>query len=985
MRYFKLFLIIPFLFLMSCSNNEESINYVDTFIGTGGHGHTYPGATLPFGMVQLSPDTRVDSWDGCSGYHYSDSTIIGFSHTHLSGTGCGDYGDIRLMPTTGKVLLDPGTEETPSSGYRSTFNHKTEKTEPGFYSVKLEDYDIDIELTTTLRSGFHKYKFNKKDNVNIIIDLSNAVTSDVILGLEIEILSDTEIAGLRHSDGWADNQYVYFYAKFSKPFKSYGIAVDGVTNTKIRKAAGKDVKAFVNYSVENREEIFVKVGISSVSIEGAKNNLLSEIPEWDFDAKRQNAKEIWQKSLDKMKVKSNSDDKKVIFYTALYHAMLAPNLYSDVDGKYRGHDNKIHVAEGFDMYTVFSLWDTFRAEHPLFTIIEPERTIDFIKSMISIYEQGGLLPVWELAASETNCMIGYHSIPVIADAYVKGLKDFDIEKAFEAMKKSALEDQFGLEYYKKYGFIPSGKEGESVSKTLEYAYDDWCIAQIAQALGKENDYNEFIERAQFYKNIYDKETGFMRARLNGAFVNPFDPTEVNFNFTEANSWQYSFFAPQDISGLIEISGGKEKFIKKLDELFSASIELSGRHQADITGLIGQYAHGNEPSHHMAFLYSYVGQPWKTQEVVHKILTELYTPEHDGLSGNEDCGQMSAWYVLSASGLYPVTPGDDIYVFGTPLFDEIIIDQGSGKNFIFKAKNVSDKNYYIQSARLNGKPYSKSYIDHKTIIDGGELSFEMDDKPNKEFGAFEQDIPVSEIKDQIITTVPIVSTDQRTFTKELKIELFDNTKDADIYFTLDGSKPDVNSFKYSKPLKLKKHTVLRAFAKKEGYLKSKEIFAEFFKIPGGRSVDIKNQYNSQYTAGGDVALIDFIRGSGNFRTGAWQGYYGVDFEAVVDLGQIQNIHEISAGFLQDQKSWVFMPLEVKFEISTDGKNYISIGKAENDIPEKQMGGIVKEFTIKGFNKKAKYIKLTAENRKICPDWHVGAGGKAWIFIDEIVIK
>lgn len=985
MKFFKLYLFIPFLFLLSCSSEKESVNYVDPFIGTGGHGHTYPGATLPFGMVQLSPDTRVDSWDGCSGYHYSDSTIIGFSHTHLSGTGVGDYGDIRIMPTTGKIMLDPGTEKNPSSGYRSTFSHKTEKVEPGFYSVKLADYNIDVELTTTLRSGFHKYKFPKTDNANIIIDLTNGVTSDVILGLEIEILSDTEIAGLRHTDGWADNQYVYFYAKFSKPFKSYGIAVDGEINNEIRKASGKDIKVFVNYSFNNSEKVFVKVGISAVNVEGAKNNLLTEISEWDFDATKQNAKKTWQKSLDKMKVKGDSDEKKIVFYTALYHAMLAPNLYSDVDGKYRGHDNKIHVAEGFDMYTVFSLWDTFRAEHPLFTIIEPERTIDFIKSMICIYEQGGLLPVWELAASETNCMIGYHSIPVIVDAYIKGLKDFDIEKAYEAMKKSALQDQFGLEYYKKYGFIPSGKEGESVSKTLEYAYDDWCIAQIAQALGKENDYNEFIERAQFYKNIYDKESGFMRARLNGAFVDPFDPTEVNFNFTEANSWQYSFFAPQDISGLIEISGGEEKFIKKLDELFSTSTELSGRHQSDITGLIGQYAHGNEPSHHMAYLYSYAGQPWKTQEVVNKILNELYTPEPDGLSGNEDCGQMSAWYVLSASGFYPVTPGDDIYTFGSLLFDEINIYPGNGKHFVIKAENVSDKNYYIQSAKLNGKPYTKSFINHKNIIDGGELVFKMGDKPNKDFGVSKQDVPVSEIKDKKITTVPIVSTDQRTFTKVMEIELFNNTPNTEIYFTLDGSKPDNNSKKYSKPLKLKKHSILRAFAIKDGFLPSKEIFAEFFKIPGGRSIEIKNLFNSQYTAGGNNALIDFIKGSENFRTGAWQGYYGVDFEAVVDLGRDINIHEISAGFLQDQKSWIFMPLEVKFEISTDGKNFISIGKVKNDIPEKQSGGIIKEFTIKGFNKKAKYVRLTAENRKTCPAWHVGAGGKSWIFIDEIVIK
>jgi len=656
MRYSIIFFALA-LFFSSCLNNDISFTqHVDPFIGTDAHGHVYPGAATPFGMVQLSPDTRKDSWDGCSGYHYSDNTIMGFSHTHLSGTGVGDYGDIRFMPTVGEIMLNPGSEESPESGYRSSFSHEDELAFAGYYKVRLLDYNIQAELTATPRAGFHKYTFPNSEQANIIIDLTEGVTSDYILDLWVEVISDTEIQGLRRTDGWSDNQYVFFNAKFSKPFSRYGFAVDGKEKTMLKKASGKDVKCWVSFAAEEKEEVKVKVGISAVSAENAKLNREEEIPGWKFEKIRKQANKLWNDELGRIEIVDNDqDDRKKIFYTSLYHALLNPNLYSDVNGEYRGHDNEIHTAEDFDYYTVFSLWDTYRTEHPLLTIIDQKRTVDFIKTMLAQYEQGGLLPVWELAANETNCMIGYHSVPVIADAYMKGIRDYDVDLALDACIESAMQEQFGLEWYMKLGYIPSGKESESVSKTLEYAYDDWCIAQLAKEMGRDDVYETFIKRAQYYKNVFDPETKFMRAKLNGSWFSPFDPWEVNFNYTEANSWQYSYYVPQDVSGLMDLLGGSDSLAARLDLLFSARQNTSGRHQADITGLIGQYAHGNEPSHHMAYLYNYCGKPWKTQKRVRQIMDELYTSNADGLCGNEDCGQMSAWYVMSALGFYPVTP------------------------------------------------------------------------------------------------------------------------------------------------------------------------------------------------------------------------------------------------------------------------------------------------------------------------------------------
>jgi len=980
MKYKTVIILIATISLVSCTT-KKGINHVNPFIGTGGHGHTYPGPSMPFGMIQLGPDTRLTGWDGCSGYHFSDNVIYGFSHTHLSGTGISDYGDVLFMPITGEIKFNKGDENNTSPGYCSEFRKSNEVASPGYYSVLLDDYDIVVELTASNRSGFHKYTFPESEASHIIIDLEHR---DPVIESWIEKQGDSCITGYRRSREWANDQRIYFHAQFSKPFDTVTFAENDIIIPGASRGEGKNVKAALSFVTDDGEEIKVKIGLSAVSIEGAKKNLEAEIGDLSFDEIRLTAEEAWMEQLNKIRVYGGTNEQLEIFYSALYHASLNPNLYMDVDGQYRGRDMEIHQAEGFDYYTLFSLWDTFRAAHPLFTITEPERTIHFIKTFLAQYEQGGALPVWELSGNETMTMIGYHAIPVIVDAWVKGITDFDVEKAYEAMKHSAELDHHGLKSYKEYGYIPVSKESESVSKTLEYAYDDWCIAAMAKALGKGEDYEYFMKRAQSYKNIYDPSTGFMRGRINGGWFSPFDPREVNFNYTEANSWQYSFFVPQDVSGLMDLMGGSDAFVNKLDQLFSENSETTGRNQADITGLIGQYAHGNEPSHHMAYLYSFAGQPHRTQELVSQIMNELYSVNPDGLSGNEDAGQMSAWYVLSSLGFYSVTPGLDYYVMGTPVFEKAEIDLPDGKQFSVIANNLSPENLYIQSATLNGEPYTKAYIKHLDITAGGELVLTMGNTPGKDWGKGIDDIPVASIEDHLIQPVPFVYEGDRTFV-ESTVVVLGAKNGADIYYTLDESVPTQASDIYSSPLKITETTILKAFSFNEGISPSRMITAEFRKIPPGRSVTLSSTWSPQYAAGGDMALIDYIRGPENFRTGAWQGYEGQDLVAVVDLGKQEEIHTLSAGFLQDAGSWIFMPEYVEFSISNDGKTFVPVGKVNNTIDLKDNRITLKEFKINVYPKRVRYIRVFAKSIINCPDWHKGAGGKAWLFTDEIVIQ
>ncbi|HYG52402.1 MAG TPA: GH92 family glycosyl hydrolase, partial [Flavobacteriales bacterium] len=686
-----LFLFIFFPVSLNAFSQLNYAQYVNPFIGTGGHGHTFPGAAVPFGMVQLSPDTRIDrSWDGCSGYHYSDDFIYGFSHTHLSGTGCSDYGDIAILPfdriEDKKAMKEEKTMHFDYGTFCERFEHKSETAEAGYYKVKFEN-DIVAELTSTTRCGMHRYTFPPGEGADIVVKLTHR---DRTIESGLKMVDKTHLEGFRRSNAWAQDQHIYFVIEFSSP-ATY--IIDRVVTNREKNQSIEDFACYA-FKKLKKKSLLIKVGISNVSIENARKNLQTEIPGWDFEKVKQEAKTTWNKELSKIEVTSTDKDKLAIFYTALYHCMIHPSVASDVDGSYRGRDNQIHKAEGYTYYTVFSLWDTFRGLHPLLTIIDQKRTLDFIKTFLAQYKEGGRLPVWELSSNETDCMIGYHSVSVIADAYVKGIRNFDAELALEAMQKSATWNHFGLPHYIKNGYLEQGHEHESVSKTLEYTYDDWCIANLAQRLGKTDIANEYILRSKSWTNLFDAQTGFMRPRVNGGWFTPFEPREVNNNFTEANSWQYSFFVPHDIGSLMKSMGGEGKFADKLDALFTADTTTVGREQADITGLLGQYAHGNEPSHHIAYLYVYAKQPWKTQKIVHKIQTEFYKNSPDGLIGNEDCGQMSAWHVLSALGFYPVCPGIPDYALGAPLFEKSVIHLESGKTFTINARNVSNDNFYL---------------------------------------------------------------------------------------------------------------------------------------------------------------------------------------------------------------------------------------------------------------------------------------------------
>ena len=748
-------------------NQMTAFDYVDPFIGTGGDGHTYPGAVIPFGMVQLSPDTDMKSYrksyNWCAGYQYGDSSIIGFSHTHFSGTGHSDLGDILIMPTVGKLRTISGTKENPDLGYRSRFSHKSEKASPGYYSVKLDDYNIQAELSATSRVGFHKYTFPKTDSAHIILDLLHSIYNydGKVIWSSIRVENDTLITGYRQTRGWARNRSVYFAIAFSKAFDSYGFDKNDESMYGFRKSdnyiyekpeiTGKKLIAFFNFKTKTEEVIEVKVGISAVSTEGALNNLITEIPGWNFDEVKFAAENLWKKELNKIIIEGTDSDK-TIFYTSVYHTMLAPVNYSDVDRKYRGLDQNIHTASDFTNYTIYSLWDTYRATHPLFTIIQREKVSDMIKSMLAHYDQSvhHILPVWSFHNNETWCMIGYHAVPVIADAYLKGIRDYDVEKAYEAMVSSATYKNYdGLDYYMNMGFVPIDKEDEGASKTLEYAYDDFTIAEVAKEMGKEDDFIEFRKRAGNYKNVFDKETNFMRAKkTDGSWSMPFDPLYSKYggDYTEGNAWQYTWYVPQDVQGLINLMGGREKFVEKLDSLFIIETQDEKYSEVeDISGLIGQYAHGNEPSQHIAYLYNYAAMPWKTQHRIHQIMNNLFDDTPYGICGNEDCGQMSAWYIFSSMGFYPVCPGSNEYVIGSPCIEKATINLGNEKKFEIIAEGLSDKNIYIQSAKLNEIKYDKTYINHEDIMNGGKLIFKMGRKPNKKWGVKDADLPYSMTK------------------------------------------------------------------------------------------------------------------------------------------------------------------------------------------------------------------------------------------------
>ena len=744
-----LFIAILLLTALQCGNAQtrDVARYVDPYIGTGDHGHVFLGAHVPFGAVQVGPNNYVKGWDWCSGYHYSDSIVTGFSQMHLSGTGIGDLGDILMMPYTGKVLTSPGTEKSPLSGWATLYTHKDEVVKPGYFSMNLKAYSVKAEMTATERVAFHKYTFPQSSAAHIGINLAMGIGWDKPVKTYIKKVDATTYTGYRFSTGWSKDQRLYFAIKLSRAADAT-LLFNGMKPQKGIVLEGDSAIAVLNFKTKAKEVIMVKIGISPVSETNALANIAAEIPEWNFQQVADNAYAKWNKELGRVSVETKDVHQLRTFYTALYHMFTAPILFNDHNGDYRGTDKKEYKNPGFNNYTVFSLWDVYRAAQPLYTIIQPDRVPDMVQSLLAIYKQQGKLPIWPLMGSETDCMVGYPAVPVIADAYFKGFKGIDPELALEAMKASSMRDDYGVNYIKAKGYIPADKEKESVSKALEYALSDWAIAQLAQKLGKQSDYEYYSKRAKAYTQYFDPKTGFMRPKLdNGSFrepLNPFKSIHEWGDYTEGNGWQYTWLVPQDVEGLISQFGGEKPFTQKLDSLFIVQGDLGAEASPDISGLIGQYAHGNEPSHHIAYLYAYVGQQWKTAEKIRYILENRYFDKPAGLSGNEDCGQMSAWYVLSSLGFYQVNPAGACFVFGSPSFDKATITLPAGKKFTLDVHKTGTNNVYIQSVKLNGQAYTHSFITYKDIMAGGMLEFTMGDTPNKAFGVNEQDRPKSKV-------------------------------------------------------------------------------------------------------------------------------------------------------------------------------------------------------------------------------------------------
>lgn len=731
-----LFVPVLSLCLASCGSSqkgqemEDLTQFVDPRIGTGGHGHVFYGANVPYGFIQLGPTSIPQSWDWVSGYHVSDSTVIGFPHTHLSGTGIGDLHDINVMPVVGEVTYSRGDASSYETGLWSYSDRSKEVVTPGYYRTHLSRYNVDVELTATKRVGFHKYTFLGNESPAIVFDMVNGGCWDKTTEAVIRVVNDSTVSGYRYSKGWADDQCVFFRAEFSRKFDN----VEFIVNDSVKEgdmAKGAQLFARVNFAAGNQEPVYMKVALSPTSEEGAQLNMQTELSGWDFEKTIADAKAAWNKELNKVKVYTTDEASKKIFYTSLYHTLFAPSEFCDVNGDYYGADKQMHKDEGFVNYTTFSLWDTYRAAQPLMTILHPEKMSDIINTMLHIHQQQGKLPVWHLMGCETNCMVGNPGVPVVADAILKDIKGFDTELAFKALKESSMLPERGMEHRIEYGFIPADKMTEAIAYDMEYAIADWAVAQTAQKLGKQEDYEYFLKRSKSYKNYFDASTGFMRGKmLDGSWRTPFSPYASSHredDYCEGNAWQYTWLVPHDVEGLVECFGSKEVFVNKLDSLFLANGDMGEASSPDISGLIGQYAHGNEPSHHTVYLYTLVGQPWKTADRIKEILHIMYTDQPDGLSGNEDVGQMSAWYILSSFGFYQVEPAGGKFVFGYPNFDKVEITVPAGK-FVIERENKGQQNNYIQGIVLNGTEYKKPWIEYADIMKGGELKFLMGDEP-----------------------------------------------------------------------------------------------------------------------------------------------------------------------------------------------------------------------------------------------------------------
>ncbi|MEY3597695.1 MAG: hypothetical protein RL521_117 [Bacteroidota bacterium] len=930
------------LALFSLGQKKMSVTeFVNPFIGTGGHGHTYPGATVPFGLVQLSPDTRREGWDGCGGYHYTDSILFGFSHTHLQGTGISDYSDILFTPNNGHTHKKQHWIDATSHA----FSHQDEYARPGYYAVHLKDQNIQVQLTATPHCGIHRYAFNPQDTAYLFIDMAYR---DKLQYYDLVTYGDTAIAGYRVSKEWAEEQHCYFYAVFSHPIK--GLDQLSEMSTEMVNGKRQDVLEMIQtfrLSFGQIGQLDIRVGISGTDIEGAKKNLYAEAPHFNFEVYQKNAKLTWEEKLKKApyptltKGPSESNNNAIInYYTALYHCYTVPNIWSDVDGRYRGEDKKIHKAEGYKRYTVFSLWDTFRAYHPLMTQLEPEATLDWIKTFLAIYNERGELPMWELAGNETYCMIGSHSIPVILEAYVQGIRGFDAELALKAMIDATNGPEPEKKRYAEMGFVPADEFSESVSKTLEYAYNDWCVAEMDWLLHqnkKSEVYLTYSKRAQSWKNIFDPVTHFMRPRRNGGFIEPFDPYQVDFNFTEANAWQYALFVPHDIETLVAFHGGPKKFGEFLHQLFTAKDKTTGREQADITGLIGQYAHGNEPSHHCLYLFPYAHKSYHNEglKYLQQTIEALYRNDPDGLCGNEDCGQMSAWLVCAMNGQYKVAPGQ-------------------GKEWLaFSPYKISDKSSVL--------PTLKSAH------------------------------PSSLMTAEIIVPLPIISGPAISFTEQATIAIHHAYENVRIEVQVKNIETqNVQTFTYGQPFIIDYAAEVTAQAflvTKNGELSSSPAHAIFRTRDALKKIISIGEYDNQYTGGGRDALIDGALGGKDFRTGGWQGYYGKPLDIHVDLGRPTELASIGLSVHQDIKTWIWYPKSVQFYGTYPDGRETFLGEIVCTDEQQVYGPMQKVIRFDIQNKSYfKSIRIAAQSAfDVIPSWHLGQGGKSWIFSDEILFE
>ena len=981
-RYYIILLSLLTL-LTACHRGVTS--YVDPFIGTDGHGHTFPGAIVPFGMIQPSPDTRLSGWDGCSGYHYSDDTIYGFSHTHLSGTGCEDYCDILVMP-----FVDDQTGP-------SHFSHRNERASAGYYSVILDKGQILAELTASERTAVHRYSFPRNSVKGFVIDLTHR---DKTLACSLTYDSTHRvITGCRRSASWSPNQRTYFALRANVPIDH----IEYIRDNNLR----SDAKAIV-YLPYNAKEVELHVAISAVDEQGALANLATD-GNRSFMQVHKEAKTTWEKELRKIEVKGSDPNDLTVFYTALYHCFTSPYLFSDADGRYRGGDDSIHVVEdGRRIYTVFSLWDTYRTLHPLLTLIDRQRTADFIYTFAKHYEQRGELPMWELAGQETHCMIGYHACPVILDAYNAGILDSFPDSFKRELLDAMVATSNRTEAHRAYaqqGYMNSEQDNESVSKTLEYAYDDWCIAQYAQKLAAEglqastaaaegaaptsiqSIYKIYLRRSQSWRHLLDGN-GFMHARRNGAFVTPFSPAEVNNDYTEANSWQYSTYVPHDVAGYCAMMGGKARMETFLDSLFNTHARLEGRAQVDIAGLIGQYAHGNEPSHHAAYLYALIGKPYKTAKLVRQICEDFYTSHPDGLIGNEDCGQMSAWYVMSALGFYPVCPGSDQYVIGSPLFEEATIHLENGTQIAITCEGQGHFSPYVKSASVNGVDIQDNIIHASDLRNGCTLAFAMSTRAHKEFGTAAAKAVAAK---PAALAAPYFTRWEKRFsdstTVEIKMHPYASPA-AVIYYTLDGTNPDTNSIRYTAPLTIRENTHIRAIAYSPSCGYSPIVGHSLSRFVADKKLRYITHPDNQYRDSGEDGLVDRMKGSTNYRIGGWQGWL-TDAEMVIDMLHECTITQINVDCLSDCHSWIFFPREISIESSNDSVVWRRFGKLEmiayNAMHEPGWNCRTdvrqSTFTITG-HASARYYRIMVKNYGLLPSWHTSPGEQAWLFIDEI---